>query len=92
MGSFKRPRVFTPLDLETIDLVYESAWAHIIARDPFRDVAKDLERKEVLRKKIFAVAIPGSIDFDALLDKVLAITPEIWVAFVKPRSSPEVGA
>jgi hypothetical protein len=49
MGSFKRPRVFTPLDLETIDLVYESAWAHIIARNPFRDVAKDLERKEVLR-------------------------------------------
>ena len=85
MGSYKRPHAFTPLDLETIDLVYQAAWAHIIARDQFRDINKDPERKEVLRKMIFAVARPGAINFDTLLDKVLWFSPEMWVAFTKPR-------
>jgi hypothetical protein len=55
MGSFGF-RVFHPLDLETIDRVYEAAWAQIIARDPFRKTEKDSERQAALRKRLFALA------------------------------------
>ena len=41
MGSFKPPRAFHPLDLEIMDRVYETAWAHLEAREPFRDRQKD---------------------------------------------------
>jgi hypothetical protein len=43
MGSFKRPRVFQPLDLEIIDRVYETVWVHLEACEPFRDRQKDGE-------------------------------------------------
>ncbi len=72
MGSFKRPHAFDPLDLEIIDLVYEAAWEQVEARDPSRDVAHDDERRALLRKLVFALAGPGGVDFDKLLDKVLA--------------------
>jgi hypothetical protein len=49
MGSFKR--TFDPLDLEIMDRVYEAAWAHLEARQPDRDIARDGERQEALRKK-----------------------------------------
>jgi hypothetical protein len=75
--SFKRNRVFDPLDLEIIDRVYEAAWAKIEAREPFRDIQRDSERQEGLRKLIFAVASTGHlgagnhVDFDNLCDEVL---------------------
>ena len=84
MDSFKR--TFDPLDLEIIDRVYEAAWAHLKAREPDRDIARDGERQEALRKKIFGVArIAGSghVDFDTLTEIVLATIPE--------RSKPVVG-
>lgn len=71
MGAFNRHRVFDPLDLEIIDRVYETAWAHLEAREPFRDREKDDERREALRKKVLAFAICGKIDFDTLCDQVL---------------------
>jgi hypothetical protein len=77
MGSFAHPRVFDPLDLQIIDLVYEAAWARLEARDPHRDPARDDERRELLRKKVFAVAFAGEIEFDALLDRVLLTVPEM---------------
>jgi hypothetical protein len=46
MGSYKR--VFDPLDLEIIDLVYEAALAQIAARDPLPDPIKELERQEAV--------------------------------------------
>jgi hypothetical protein len=49
MDSFKR--AFDPLDLEIIDRVYEVAWAHVEAREPDRDTARDGERQKALRKK-----------------------------------------
>jgi hypothetical protein len=70
MGSFRRHH-FDPLDLEIIDRVYEAAWAQLQARDPYRDPTEDPEREEALRKRIFAVAIPGQFDFDTLCDRVL---------------------
>jgi hypothetical protein len=72
MGSFSRPRVFDPLDLEIIDRVYEAAWAQLEAREPVRDREADGERQEALRKLVFACAIPGGVDFDKLYDRVLA--------------------
>jgi hypothetical protein len=77
MGSFKRNRVFDPLDLEIIDRVYEAAWAKIEAREPLRNTQRDSERQEGLRKLIFAVASTGHlgagnhVDFDNLCDEVL---------------------
>jgi hypothetical protein len=86
MGSFKHPRFFDPLDLQIIDLVYEAAWAQLEARDPQRDIAKDDERRELLRKKVFAVATPGEVEFDALLDRVNRIIPRISKA--DPSNAP----
>jgi hypothetical protein len=71
MGSYRHLRVFDPLDLQIIDLVYEAAWAQLEARDPYRDTGKDHELQELFRKEVFAVAIPGEVEFDAMLDNVL---------------------
>jgi hypothetical protein len=71
MSSYKRPRVFDPLDLEIIDLVYEAALAQIAAREPLSDPSKDLECQESLKKLVLLLAKPGSVEFDDLLDKVL---------------------
>jgi hypothetical protein len=70
---------FDPLDLEIIDRVYESAWAHIQACQPNRNTALDGLGQEILRKKIFGVARmlgPGHVDFDALTEVVLATIPD----------------
>jgi hypothetical protein len=84
MDSFKR--TFDPLDLEIIDRVYEAAWAHVEAREPDRDRARDGERQKALRKKIFGIACvvgSGHVDFDTLTEVLLATIPE--------RSKPVVG-
>ena len=94
MGSFKYPRVFNPLDLEIMDRVFEAAWAQVEARDPSRDRSKDGERRDALRKWMFVLATPGSVDFDTLCDKVLTIIPNTWIFSIRSGSSgsPEVGA
>ena len=76
MGSFKRPHAFDPLDLEIIDLVYEVAWEQVSAREASLDTAEDEERQASLRKRVFALAGNGGVDFDTLLDRVLASLPE----------------
>ena len=76
MGSFKREHAFDPLDMEIIDLVYEVAWEQISARDPSADAAEDEERRAALRKRVFALAGNGGVDFDTLLDRVLASLPK----------------
>jgi hypothetical protein len=88
MGSYKRSRVFDPLDLEIIDLVYEAALTQIAARDPLSDPTKELERQEGVKKLVFAVAKPGSVEFDDLLDKVLDHAAELFhfPATPAPRS------
>jgi hypothetical protein len=92
MGSFKRPRTFDSLDLKIIDLVYEAVWAQIVARDPFRDTEKDGERQEALRRRLFVLIGPGTVDFDNLYDKVLASMPETWITVGDRRSSPARGS
>ena len=76
MGSFKRPHAFDPLDLEIIDLVYEVAWEQISAREPSRDMEQDEEWQDSLRKRVFDLAGDGGVDFDTLLDRVLASLPQ----------------
>ena len=90
MGSFKHARAFTPLDLEIIDKVYESAWAQVVAIDPFRDASKDAQSKDALRKLVFALAGTSPVEFDTLCDKVLVSLPQYGNAFrrgKKPRTS-----
>ena len=76
MGSIKRSHAFDPLDLEIIDLVYEVAWEQISARRPSNDASENEERRATLRKRVFALAGSGGVDFDTLLDRVLASLPE----------------
>ena len=83
MGSYKR--VFDTLDLEIIDLVYEAALVQIAARDPLSDPIKEQERQEALKKLVFAVAQPGSVEFDHLLDKVLGFASELLVSSATSR-------
>jgi hypothetical protein len=71
MGSFKRFHAFDPLDLEIIDHVYEAVWAQIEARQIDRDTERDPERQQKLRERIFAVAEIGTVDFDALYERVI---------------------
>jgi len=89
MGSFKR--VFNPLDLEIIDRVYDAVWAHVEARDLYRDTEKDGKRKEAIRKRVFAFAGYGKIDFDTLCDKVLASMPDVWTPTGRPAKPPRKG-
>jgi hypothetical protein len=76
MGSSNRSHAFDPLDLEIIDLVYEVACEQISAREPAEDSAQDEERRASLRKRVFALAGNGGVDFDTLLDRVLASLPD----------------
>ena len=71
MHSFNQPRVFDPLDLETIDRVHKATWAHFVAGGPLRDTSKDDQRQEALRKWLIAFAGPSPVDFATLCDKVL---------------------
>jgi hypothetical protein len=85
MGSFKHPRVFLPLDLQVIEMVYDAAWTMIASRDPFRDPSFDKDRKIALRRMVFALAQQVPVDYDNHLNKVLNAMPEIWTVFVPPR-------
>jgi hypothetical protein len=80
MGSFKRPRVFDPLDLEILDLVYEAASAELAARHPLSNPEDESGRQEALKKLVFACAHSGSVEFDALLDKVLEQSEVVRIA------------
>jgi hypothetical protein len=72
MDSLNPRHIFNPLDLEILDCVYEAAWAHIEARDLYRDRESDSAREDALRKTVFIVADTGPVDFDTVCDKVLA--------------------
>jgi len=82
MGSFKPPRAFHPLDLEIMDRVYETAWAHLEAREPFRDRQKDGELQNALRKLVFDSAGSDKINFDTLCDRVLVCSTPGWCSRV----------
>jgi hypothetical protein len=64
MSSYGHP-AFNPLDLEIIDRVYEAAWAQLLAMNLPRDELEELERQKNLRKRLFALARPGGVEFDS---------------------------
>ena len=80
MGSFKPPRAFNSQDLETIQWVYEAAWARVVLRDPTRDKMHDAELQAFLRKQVFAFAQCSPVDFDTLYDRVVANIPQHWTS------------
>jgi hypothetical protein len=93
-NSFRRKRVFDPLDLEIIERVYEAAWSRVEA-DFLRDTSKDHDRKTALRQWAFILAGGHPVEFDTLLEKLVTIIPEPWTSppLKKPRGSPpRVGA
>ena len=87
MGSFQHPRVFSPIDLEIIDRVYEAAWAQMEARHYFRDHEKDGERQAALRKFIMDLTGTGRIDFDTLYERVVTTLPQPWTPFGRRQAS-----
>ena len=91
MGSYKHPSAFRPIDLEIIDRVFEVAWETIKAQDLYRDVNKDEERKQRLRRMLFVFAKPNNVDFDQLCDQVLTNLTEPWIVPPRKRRSPKVG-
>jgi hypothetical protein len=74
------------------DRPYETAWAHLEAREPFRDRQKDDELQNALRKLVFDSAGSDKINFDTLCDRVLASMPDTWIVFTsgEPHRSPKV--
>jgi hypothetical protein len=80
MGSFKPPRAFNSQDLETIQWVYEAAWARVVLRDPSRDKMHDAELQAFLRRRIFAFAQCSPVDFDTLCDRVVASITQDWAS------------
>jgi len=52
------------------------AVAMVVSRELTRDTAHDEERQASLRKHVFALAGDDGVDFDTLLDRVLASLPQ----------------
>jgi hypothetical protein len=73
MSAYGHP-AFNPLDLEVIDRVYEAAWAQLLAMHLPRDEMEEIDRQKNLRKRLFALARPGKVEFDNLCDMV-KVTP-----------------
>ena len=90
MGSFKRSGAFDPFDMEIIEQAYDTAWAAIVSREPFRDTSQDNERKMFLRKRIFAIVCKRdeTTDLATLANKALASMPEFWIPPVKTKRPP----
>ena len=61
MGSFKRSQAFDPRELEIIDLVFETAWEQIVAREPFRNAMQDEERREALQSGYLPSRVPAPL-------------------------------
>ena len=59
------------------------------ARDPLSDPINELKRQEAVKKLVFAVAEPGSVEFDNLLDKVLEHA-SLFVSPATPSPASEV--
>jgi hypothetical protein len=76
MGSFRSPRAFDSQDLETIQRVYEAAWAQFALREPSRDPVRDAEPQAFLRRRVFTFASSCPVDFDMLFDKVIKSIPD----------------
>lgn len=71
MGSGDRS-AFDALDLEIIDRVYEAAWAKLLVLFPGLTAEDEAKKQSNLRKRLFALAQPGKVDFDTLYKLVVS--------------------
>jgi len=79
MDSLHRHPAFDPLDLEIIDLVYEAACVHLASNHPHDGLPQE-EWQRILRKRLFALAEPGRVDFDALWERALGTMTELMAS------------
>ena len=79
---------FDPLDLEIIDHVYEAACAALFARDATLDEPQEIDRQKDLRQRLFAVAEPGSVDFDTLYERVMSTYDARKLTALSPDPQP----
>ncbi len=71
--EFSPKQTFSPQELALLDLVYEEAWTRLRKRRPS---GHDEEvSKEVLRRKIVAIARCGGTDPEMLRDMALDMMP-----------------
>jgi hypothetical protein len=78
---------FDPLDLEIIDLVYEAVCVHLASNYPDHGATPDEQWQPILRKRLFAIAEPGPVGFDALWERTVGNMTEYLVA--RPTSDEE---
>ena len=63
---------FDPLDLEIIDRVYEAALAHLLVRFPDLTPEDEAKPHDNLRKRLFALANTGKVEFYTLYNMVVS--------------------
>ena len=66
-------RGFDVRDHEIIQRVYQAAWTRLAATEPVRTPEEESLRQKNLRKRLFALAKRGAVDFDKLYAEVVAI-------------------
>ena len=66
-SSPRRRHVFDAASLRTLEELYDSTWEILQAQHPFRDVTKDIDFRDRLRRKLFILAEHFDLnDLDAL--------------------------
>ena len=65
--------VFDVRDHEIIQRVYQAAWTRLAASKPVCTPEEESLRQKFLRKRLFAIAKRGTVDFDKLYAEVMAI-------------------
>jgi hypothetical protein len=65
-------------------------WSTLRRAIRFADPAKEVELQETIKQLLFAIAKPGSVEFDDLLDKILEHEPELAASLPKPFEASEV--
>lgn len=88
MVASSHSRIFDPVDLAVLERVYQAAWARIEANGLDRDRAQDDERKEAVRKWVFAFADRRPVDFDVLMQKLDGVSTSLLLTVSKTRSLP----
>lgn len=89
MGSFKRPKQsYTSKELDHLEWAFDSVWAIVQMRYPFRDKAKDETLKGTLRRKLFALACIGVQDDEALAALLLNSIPSSYDLTLPASAAP----
>jgi hypothetical protein len=74
MGSANPPKdSFDSAEMDLMEQAFNSVWDTVAMHDPSRDSDKNEELKNVIRKKLFALARQGVTDGQILRDLVLEI-------------------